>query len=94
MGAVADRAGCLRESHGRIRACAGTITAKKAVTSKAKTPTAAPSCWYELVTTNPKAATTFYKSVFGWTAKDAGQTGMDYTLLSAKEHMIAGLIAR
>jgi predicted enzyme related to lactoylglutathione lyase len=56
-------------------------------------PTAAPFCWYELVTTNPKAATTFYKSVFGWTAKDAGQTGMDYTLLSAKEHMIAGLMS-
>jgi len=67
--------------------------AKKVVTSKAKTPTAAPFCWYELVTTNPKAATTFYKSVFGWTAKDAGQSGMDYTLLSAKEHMIAGLMA-
>ena len=63
------------------------------MTSKAKTPTAAPFCWYELVTTNPKAATTFYKSVFGWTAKGAGQTAMDYTLLSAKEHMIAGLMA-
>ena len=69
------------------------VPAKKVVTGKAKTPTAAPFCWYELVTTNPKAATTFYKSVCGWTAKDAGHTSMDYTLLSAKEHMIAGLMA-
>src|SRR5215831_1789479 len=67
--------------------------AKKVVTSKAKTPTAAPFCWYELVTTDPKAATTFYKSVIGWTAKGAGQPGMDYTLLSAKKHMVAGLMA-
>src|SRR5262245_33932874 len=66
---------------------------KKDVTSKAKTPTAAPFCWYELVTNNPKAATTFYKSVLGWTAKDAGQAGMDYTLLAGKEHRIAGLMA-
>jgi len=67
--------------------------AKKVVTRKAKTLTAAPFCWYELVTTNPKAATTFYRNVCGWTAKDAGHTGMDYTLLSAKEHIIAGLMA-
>src|SRR5262249_53628270 len=74
-------------------AAAQKAPAKKAVTSKAKTPTAAPFCWYELVTTDPKAATTFYKSVIGWTAKSAGQPGMDYTLLSAKKHMVAGLMA-
>jgi predicted enzyme related to lactoylglutathione lyase len=67
--------------------------AKKAATRQLKTPTAAPFCWYELVTTDPRAAAAFYRSVVGWTAKDAGQPGVSYTLLLAKEHMVAGLMA-
>lgn len=50
--------------------------------------------WYELMTTDPRAAERFYASVVGWTAKDAGMPGMDYTLLSVGEAQIAGLMAQ
>jgi predicted enzyme related to lactoylglutathione lyase len=76
-----------------VKATAAQKSTKTGVTNNAKSSKAAPFCWYELVTTNPRAATAFYESVIGWTAKEAGQAGMDYTLLSAKEHMIAGLMA-
>ena len=49
--------------------------------------------WYELMTTDTKAAEAFYKSVVGWSARDAGMPGMDYTLFSAGDHQIAGLMA-
>lgn len=49
--------------------------------------------WYELMTTDIPAAERFYKSVVGWTAKDAGMPDMTYTLFSAGERMIAGLMA-
>ena len=52
-----------------------------------------PFVWYELVTTDPKAAEAFYRSVIGWAAVDAGQPGMDYTLLQAGDANIAGLMA-
>jgi predicted enzyme related to lactoylglutathione lyase len=49
--------------------------------------------WYELMTSDAKAAEAFYTWVVGWTAKDAGQTGMAYTLLSAGDTPVAGLMA-
>ena len=49
--------------------------------------------WYELMTTDAKAAETFYRDVVGWTAKDAGMPGMAYTLFSAGETQVAGLMA-
>jgi predicted enzyme related to lactoylglutathione lyase len=49
--------------------------------------------WYELLTSDTKAAQDFYGSVVGWTAKDSGMTGMEYILFSAGETMIAGLMA-
>jgi len=39
--------------------------------------------WIELMTSDPKAAEGFYTKVVGWSAKDSGQPGMSYTLLSA-----------
>ncbi|ASY70461.1 VOC family protein [Sinorhizobium fredii] len=48
--------------------------------------------WYELMTTDTKAAEAFYKSVVGWSARDAGMPGMDYTLFSKGEHQVAGLM--
>jgi uncharacterized protein len=48
--------------------------------------------WYELMTTDAKAAENFYSKVVGWTAKEAGQAGMDYTLLLAGEVPTAGLM--
>lgn len=49
--------------------------------------------WYELMTTDAPAATAFYQQVVGWQAADAGMPGMDYTLLSAGEGHIGGLMA-
>ena len=46
--------------------------------------------WYELMTTDASAAETFYKSVIGWNAQDAGHA--DYTLLSVGDTQVAGLM--
>ncbi|QRM56692.1 VOC family protein [Sinorhizobium sp. BG8] len=48
--------------------------------------------WYELMTSDISAAENFYKSVVGWSAKDAGMPDMKYTIVSAGERMIAGLM--
>ena len=52
-----------------------------------------PFVWYELMTTDPAAAQAFYGKVVGWQAADAGMPGMQYTLLSAGPHQVAGLMA-
>jgi predicted enzyme related to lactoylglutathione lyase len=49
--------------------------------------------WYELMTSDMKAAEAFYASVVGWTAKDAGMPGMAYTLFSAGAAQVAGMMA-
>lgn len=49
--------------------------------------------WYELMTTDPEAATAFYGKVVGWGAEDAGMPGMSYTLLSAGDTQVGGLMA-
>ncbi len=49
--------------------------------------------WYELLTTDPAAAERFYRDVVGWSAQDSGVPGMAYTLLSAGETQIGGLMA-
>lgn len=49
--------------------------------------------WYELLTTDPEAAAAFYGKVVGWTARDSGQPDMSYTLLSAGDGDVAGLMA-
>lgn len=48
--------------------------------------------WYELMTTDTAAAERFYKSVVGWTTKDAGMPDMKYTIFSAGDRMVAGLM--
>ncbi len=48
--------------------------------------------WYDLMTTDTKAAQDFYSAVVGWTAKDSGMPGMDYTLLYSGPSMVAGLM--
>ena len=48
--------------------------------------------WYELMTTDAAAAETFYKSVIGWKAQDAGYPDFRYTLLSAGASQVAGLM--
>jgi predicted enzyme related to lactoylglutathione lyase len=49
--------------------------------------------WYELMTTDTAAAERFYRSVVGWGAKDSGVPGMSYTLLTAAEIPVGGLMA-
>ncbi len=49
--------------------------------------------WYELTTTDPHAAETFYQGVAGWSAKDAGIGDKPYTILSANGAMVGGLMA-
>jgi predicted enzyme related to lactoylglutathione lyase len=48
--------------------------------------------WYDLMTTDTKAAEAFYCGVLGWAAKDSGMPGMSYTILSVGETMIGGLM--
>ncbi|MDK9696416.1 MAG: VOC family protein [Siculibacillus sp.] len=54
---------------------------------------AAPFCWYELMTPDTAAAEAFYGSVIGWSAKDAGMPGLGYTIFSAGELPVAGVMA-
>ena len=49
--------------------------------------------WYELMTSDQDAAEAFYRAVVGWTMSDAGQTGMRYTILSAGDRGMGGLMA-
>lgn len=55
--------------------------------------TACPFVWYELMTTDAPAAEAFYRGVIGWQTADAGMPGMQYTLLSAGDRTIGGLMA-
>lgn len=48
--------------------------------------------WYELLTRESTAAAAFYSSVIGWGVKDAGMPEMNYTLLSAQDVPVAGLM--
>lgn len=48
--------------------------------------------WYELMTTDLDAAERFYGAVVGWTATDAGMTDFRYTLLSAGETQVGGMM--
>jgi len=48
--------------------------------------------WYDVMTTDTKAAETFYRGVMGWDAKDSGMADGTYTLLSVGPTMIGGLM--
>ena len=47
--------------------------------------------WYELMTTDPKAAADFYGSVVGWRAQP--YEGGEYTILNAGDRGVAGVMA-
>ena len=49
--------------------------------------------WYDVMTTDTKAAEAFYRAVMGWTTADSGMPGQAYTLLSVGPTMIGGLMA-
>ncbi|WP_421873869.1 VOC family protein [Pararhizobium sp.] len=48
--------------------------------------------WYELMTTDTKAAETFYDDVVGWTSADSGMPDADYTLFKTNGLRVAGLM--
>lgn len=49
-------------------------------------------CWYELMTSDVPAAERFYASVVGWSTRDSGMPGMNYTLAYSGDSQIAGLM--
>ena len=48
--------------------------------------------WYDLMTTDTKAAEAFYSSVAGWRSHDSGMPDRSYVILSANEVPIGGLM--
>lgn len=48
--------------------------------------------WYELMTSDTKAAENFYKAVIGWDAANSGMPGVEYTMFSTKGTRVAGLM--
>ena len=48
--------------------------------------------WYDLMTTDAKAAETFYRGVLGWRTQDAGTPGRPYTIVSASEINVGGMM--
>lgn len=49
--------------------------------------------WYELMTTDTKAAEEFYDDVVGWTSEDSGMPGAGYTLFKTDGDLrVAGLM--
>lgn len=52
-----------------------------------------PFVWYDLMTTDLKAAEAFYGKVVGWKIADSGMPGMSYSILSAGDVMVGGMMA-
>ena len=48
--------------------------------------------WYDVMTSDTKAAKSFYHSVIGWDTKDSGMPDRSYTLLSMGPAMVGGLM--
>ena len=49
--------------------------------------------WYELMTSDTRAAIDFYTQAVGWSAQDAGMPGMAYTLMKIGDAQVAGVMA-
>jgi uncharacterized protein len=49
--------------------------------------------WYELLTTDVEAARVFYTAVVGWGTRDASAPGMPYTLFTAADASVCGLMS-
>ncbi|MGH6855733.1 MAG: VOC family protein, partial [Aestuariivirga sp.] len=48
--------------------------------------------WYDLMTPDVKAAEAFYSKVVGWKIADSGMPGLSYSILSAGDVMVGGLM--
>ena len=49
--------------------------------------------WYELMTTDPDAATQFYGNILGWSVAPSEQPDMDYRVFSAGNEQVGGFMA-
>lgn len=49
--------------------------------------------WYDVMTTDTKAAKSFYCDVVGWDANDPGMPGRSYSLFSAGPTIVGGLMS-
>ena len=50
--------------------------------------------WYELMTDDPKRATGFYSTIFGWKLENMEGMEMPYTVVSSKKSQIGGIMGR
>jgi uncharacterized protein len=48
--------------------------------------------WYDVMTSDTKAAESFYRNVIGWDANDSGMTDRSCTFLSVGAMMVGGLM--
>ena len=48
--------------------------------------------WYELMTTDMETAKAFYANVVGWGTRDASTSGLAYSLFTAEDSPVAGLM--
>ena len=48
--------------------------------------------WYDLMTTDIKAASAFYAKAIGWTIADSGMPGMEYSIITQGEKQVGGLM--
>jgi predicted enzyme related to lactoylglutathione lyase len=48
--------------------------------------------WYDVMTTDTRAAEAFYRKVCGWTTQDSGMSDRSYTLVSAGPTMVGGIM--
>src|SRR5258705_12608318 len=50
--------------------------------------------WFELMTTDPKAAKDFYTKLFGWTTEEMNNMpGMTYTVVKAAGKTVGGIMS-
>jgi predicted enzyme related to lactoylglutathione lyase len=69
-----------------------TDTTERAATEGKAAPWHGSFIWYELMTSDQDAAIDFYTRVVGWTASDADQPDMRYTILSAGGRGVGGIM--
>ena len=48
--------------------------------------------WYELMTSDVKAAEAFYSAVVGWRGEKFGGNAMNYTVMNAADRGVAGIM--
>src|SRR6516162_10049038 len=77
---------CACECSGVMPALCDTATENRMVDNYAR------FAWYELLTTDMAAARTFYSSVLGWRTHDASTPQFSYSVFSAGETAICGLM--